>query len=85
MGFEFCERIIFTRSQTSRQNKVRYIKKYIKPDSYVLEVGAGTGRYSRTIADLGNVVEAVYKHNAVQNQNDHFFVMLEIIYSIKYK
>ena len=35
---------------------LRYIKKYIKPDSYVLEVGAGTGRYSRAIADMGNSV-----------------------------
>ena len=38
---------------------LRYIKKYVKPNSYVLEVGAGTGRYSRSIADMGNVVEAV--------------------------
>jgi ubiquinone/menaquinone biosynthesis C-methylase UbiE len=38
---------------------LRYIQKYIKPNSYVLEVGAGTGRYSRAIADMGNSIEAV--------------------------
>jgi len=40
---------------------MRYIEKYLaeKPDAYVLEVGAGTGRYSRTIADMGYVVDAV--------------------------
>ena len=40
---------------------MRYIEKYLqqKPNAYVLEVGAGTGRYSRTIADMGYKVEAV--------------------------
>ena len=38
---------------------MRYIKKYLKPNAYVLEIGAGTGRYSCTIADMGCKVEAV--------------------------
>jgi ubiquinone/menaquinone biosynthesis C-methylase UbiE len=40
---------------------MRYIEKYLPqiPDAYILEVGAGTGRYSRTIADMGYTVEAV--------------------------
>ena len=38
---------------------LRYIQKYIKPDDYVLEIGAGTGRYSLTIANMGNAVKAV--------------------------
>jgi len=40
---------------------MRYVQRYLeaKPSAYVLEVGAGTGRYSRAIADLGFCVEAV--------------------------
>jgi len=40
---------------------MRYIEKYLtqKPGAYILEIGAGTGRYSRTIADMGYSVEAV--------------------------
>ena len=38
---------------------MRYIEKYLPDGAKVLEVGAGTGRYSRTIADMGHKVEAV--------------------------
>jgi len=40
---------------------MRYIEKYLqqKPDAYVVEIGAGSGRYSRRIADMGFRVEAV--------------------------
>ena len=38
---------------------MRYIEKYIKPGSRVLEIGAGTGRYSHTLARLGYTVDAV--------------------------
>ena len=42
-----------------------YIQAYLKPGDRVLEVGAGTGRYSLTIAELGAEVTAVepVKHN----------------------
>lgn len=36
-----------------------YIQSYLKPGDRVLEVGAGTGRYSLTIAELGAEVTAV--------------------------
>jgi len=46
---------------------MRYIEKYLraKPSAYVAEIGAGTGRYSRAIADMGFRVEAVelIQHN----------------------
>lgn len=44
---------------------MRYIEKYIQPDSHVLEIGAGTGRYSHTLARQGYAVDAVelVQHN----------------------
>ncbi|CZR97410.1 MULTISPECIES: class I SAM-dependent methyltransferase [Clostridioides] len=51
---------------------MRYIEKYIKPNDHVLEVGAGTGRYSHTLARQGYTVDAVelVEHNIeIFNQN----------------
>lgn len=44
---------------------LHYIKKYIKPDDKVIEIGAGTGRYSHFLAREGYNVDAVelVKHN----------------------
>lgn len=44
---------------------MRYIDKYIKPGDRVLEVGAGTGRYSHALARQGYAVDAVefVEHN----------------------
>lgn len=44
---------------------MHYIKKYIKPGDRVLEIGAGTGRYSHTLAQQGYTVDAVelVEHN----------------------
>ena len=38
---------------------MRYIEKYLKPNSKILEIGAGTGRYSITLADMGYDVTAI--------------------------
>ena len=32
---------------------MKYIEKYIKSDDHVLEIGAGTGRYSHSLARKG--------------------------------
>jgi len=59
---------------------MRYISKYLEqtPGAKVLEIGAGTGRYSRTIADMGYQVSAVelvqhnidiFKSQITPNQN----------------
>lgn len=44
---------------------MHYIEKYIRPVDRVLEVGAGTGRYSHTLARQGYAVDAVelVEHN----------------------
>ena len=44
---------------------MHYIEKYIKTGDHVLEIGAGTGRYSHALARQGYVVDAVelVEHN----------------------
>ena len=44
---------------------MRYIEKYLKPESKIMEIGAGTGRYSHTLARQGYVVDSVelVEHN----------------------
>ena len=44
---------------------MRYIEKYLRPGSCILEVGAGTGRYSHALAQKGYAVDAVelLEHN----------------------
>lgn len=44
---------------------MRYIEKYLSPDCKILEIGAGTGRYSHTLARMGYEVEAIelLEHN----------------------
>lgn len=38
---------------------MRYIEKYLKPGDRVIEIGAGTGRYSHALAQRGYPVDAV--------------------------
>ncbi|MCL2557861.1 MAG: class I SAM-dependent methyltransferase [Treponema sp.] len=38
---------------------MRYVKKYLREGARVIEIGAGTGRYSRAIAEMGHKVQAV--------------------------
>lgn len=44
---------------------MRYIEKYLKPGDRVLEIGAGTGRYSHALARQGYSVDAIelVEHN----------------------
>lgn len=51
---------------------MRYIEKYLRPGIRVIEIGAGTGRYSHALARMGYEVDAVelLEHNiAVFNDN----------------
>ncbi len=38
---------------------MRYIQKYIRPGDRILEIGAGTGRYSHALAQQGYTVDAI--------------------------
>ena len=44
---------------------MRYVSKYLRPGMRILEIGAGTGRYSHTLARQGYRVDAVelLEHN----------------------
>ena len=44
---------------------MRYIEKYLRPGMRIIEIGAGTGRYSRALAEKGYQVDAVelIEHN----------------------
>ena len=44
---------------------MRYIEKYLKPNSKIVEIGAGTGRYSHALARQGYEVDSVelVEHN----------------------
>ncbi|MEA4890358.1 MAG: class I SAM-dependent methyltransferase [Clostridiaceae bacterium] len=44
---------------------MRYIERYLAPDAKIIEIGAGTGCYSRALADRGCSVDAVelFPHN----------------------
>ena len=44
---------------------MQYIQKYLKPGVRILEIGAGTGRYSHALAQKGYQVDAVelLEHN----------------------
>lgn len=57
---------------------MRYIKKYLKSGDRVLEIGAGTGRYSHALARQGYTVDAVelvehnieiFRKNTLANEN----------------
>ena len=61
---------------------MHYIEKYLKPGDRLLEIGAGTGRYSHTLARQGYSVDAVelvehnievFKSNAKENENINIF------------
>ena len=56
---------------------MRYIEKYLQPGMRVVEIGAGTGRYSHTLAQRGYQVDAVelvehnievFKRNTKENE-----------------
>lgn len=58
-------RLLSKHGQVEYLTTMRYIDKYLEPGMRVLEVGAGTGRYSLALAEKGVQVDAVelVEHN----------------------
>jgi ubiquinone/menaquinone biosynthesis C-methylase UbiE len=58
-------RLTTQRGKVEFLTTMRYIERYLEPDMRVLEIGAGTGRYSLTLARMGYDVTAIelVQHN----------------------
>ena len=52
-------RLLIQRGSVEYLTTMRFIERYIKPGDRVIEIGAGTGRYSHAIARQGFAVDAV--------------------------
>ena len=52
-------RLLFQHGSVEFLTTMRYIEKYLKHGDKVLEIGAGTGRYSHALARRGHPVDAV--------------------------
>ncbi len=57
---------------------MKYVEKYLTPGARIIEIGAGTGRYSHTLARMGYAVDAVeliphnieiFKENTLDSEN----------------
>ena len=64
-NFDEDSRLALKHGSVEFLTTMRYIEKHIKPGDHVLEVGAGTGRYSHALARQGYAVDAVelVEHN----------------------
>ena len=58
-GYDEDARLLSRHGQVEFLTTMRYIRRYLQPGMTVLEIGAGTGRYSQAIADMGHKVSAV--------------------------
>jgi len=58
-GYDEDGRLLTRHGFVEYLTTMRYVDKYLKKGAKVLEIGAGTGRYSRTIADMGYTVDAL--------------------------
>ena len=53
------DRLLSRFGQVEFLTTIRFVEKYLKPGMKILEIGAGTGRYSHYFARKGYVVDAV--------------------------
>ena len=58
-GYDEDARLLSRHGQVEFLTTMRYVQRYLQSDMSILEIGAGTGRYSQTIADMGFKVDAV--------------------------
>lgn len=64
-GYDEDSRLRSQHGMVEYLTTMRYIEKYLKPGMHILEIGAGTGRYSHDLARKGYEVDAVelVQHN----------------------
>ena len=62
-------RLLTRYGRVEYETTMRYIRRYLPQDARILEIGAGTGRYSHTLARMGYPVDAV---ELVQHNIDQF-------------
>lgn len=58
-GYDENNRLLTRYGQVEYLTTMRYIEKYLQPNARILEIGAGTGRYSHALAQRGFRVDAV--------------------------
>lgn len=58
---KFCEdkRLLSRHGQVEYTTSMKYIHKYLKPKDRILDIGAGTGRYSVALSNEGYEVDAI--------------------------
>lgn len=64
-GYDEDNRLRSKHGMVEYLTTMRYIRKYLNPGMKILEIGAGTGRYSHSLAQMGYEVDAVelVQHN----------------------
>ncbi len=71
-GYDEDSRLLLRHGQVEYLTTMHFLEKYLHPGCRILEVGAGTGRYSHTLARAGYRVDALEltEHNlAILRQN----------------
>lgn len=58
-NYDEDKRLVLKHGSVEFLTTMHYIEKYIKSGDHVLEIGAGTGKYSHTLARQGYAVDAV--------------------------
>ena len=58
-GYDEDGRLLSRHGRVEFITTMKYVEKFLTPNARILEVGAGTGRYSHTLAKLGYTVDAV--------------------------
>ena len=68
-GYDEEGRLLTRYGRVEFETTMRYIRRYLPENARIIEIGAGTGRYSHTLAREGHTVDAV---ELVQHNIDQF-------------
>ena len=69
IGYDEDGRLLTRYGRVEFETTMRYIRRYLPENARIIEIGAGTGRYSHTLAREGHTVDAV---ELVQHNIDQF-------------